>query len=904
MTNTASFVAGQKQAEKAAAHAAAGHPGATILEFTRAEIEGSIPARFERVADHFSERIAVKDADGALAYWELNQAANRLARAIRAIDAQGEEAIALLLGPGSASIVAVLGILKAGRMYLPLDSSFPPARIEYMLEDSQARLVITNRQNLALARKLAGEKVRCLNLDELEAGLSGENLDLEIPPERLAAMFYTSGSTGKAKGVLQDHRNLLHSAWVNSETNQYVPEDRIALLFSLSFAASCNSMFGALLNGASLLPFDAKTQLHRLPRWLIEEEITIYGSVSTLFRQLGAILTGKEEFPHLRMVSLGGETVLKQDFEIYRKYFPSTCKFRIGLGGTEMLVVRGCIFDKDYIAEENVMPVGYPMPDKEVLLVDESGAEVEVGQVGEIVVRSPYLSPGYWRRPELTREKFVEVAPGVRQYASGDLGRLAPDGCLHHLGRKDFQVKIRGYRIELGEIESVLMEHPAIREATVVVDAGTGGENRLVAYLVGKAGEAMPSMEEWRLYARKRLPDYMVPFAFVVLDEFPLTPTGKVDRRALPNLAEVLDLEKEYVAPRDELERELTQIWGELLGVSPIGIRNDFFKIGGHSLLAAGLIARVEERYGLRVDLAALAGGATVEGLAEALRAGGWSGKRSRLVVLRGGGDRPPLFCAPGVGGHVLAFRELAESLGAGQPVFGLQSRGLDGSEKPESNLEAIAAEYIREMRKVQPKGPYYLGGFSFGGYVAYEMARQLQAAGEEVGLVAILDAQAGAAPGFERGLTAGRRARYRVRSLLKKYGYHLKNLAGLKPGEMIAYLKKAPDRPNQREAIFGDAEEEDYEKVPKYLKAVMAANGEALRKYVPKRYRGKVTVFKSRDHGRGVYYGWEELAEGGVEEYEVPGNHRGILQEPNVQILARQIRACIDRTLSAPSSS
>lgn len=863
------------------------------VNFSKVEVEGSIPQRFKKVYPLFSEKVALKSWEMSLSYGEFNRVTNRIARLILDQGESLELPVGFLFGNDAYPILSIFGILKAGGFYLPLDPSFPQYRLEFTLEDSGARILITSQENLELAHQITKGRLKTLTLDEIDPTIPDDDLDVHISPDAPVCLYYTSGSTGRPKGVVQIHRNVLHSAWVSVGQNRSTPDDRVALLHSVGFAASLLPIFGTLLTGGTLLPFDLKRGLANLANWLREEQITVFMGVPTLFRHLAQSLSGTEEFPSLRLITVGGEAVLKSDVELYKKYFSKFADMRHGIGGTEMGSFRYFMIDKETEIPENIVPVGYPVPDKEVLILDDDGYPVPPDEVGEIVVKSRYLSGGYWRRPDLTAAKFKDVPgeEGVRMYWTGDLGRLTEDGCLYHLGRKDFQVKIRGFRVELGEIESVLMQHPGISEAAVVVNERPGFEKRLIGYVVMDKRHPAPSTEEMRIYLKKHLPDYMVPSAFVTLEAMPQTATGKIDRLKLPKLEEVLNLEKDYVPPRDAYERRLIQIWEELFEMAPIGIRNDFFQLGGHSLLAASLVTRIEETFRKRIDLARLTEAPTIEKLAVVLRSVSELEARPILVPIRENGRKPPLFCVHGVGGHVLPFLLLAQYLGEDVPLYGLQSKGIQDRTEEDNTIEGMAAAYIKEIRTVQPAGPYFVAGFSFGGFVAYEMARQLNAAGQSVGLVAILDTHAGAAPHFLPSLNRVQRISYRTKSLLEKMRFQAQNLGQKSPKEIAAYLRHRQERPDVREAIMGDVEDEQ---VPDYMMAIIQANARALRTYRPGRYPGKVTLFRSLDHGKGVYYGWEELAAGGVEVFDVPGNHRGILQEPNVKFLAEKLSACL----------
>jgi acyl-coenzyme A synthetase/AMP-(fatty) acid ligase len=379
---------------------------------------------------------------------------------------------------------------------------------------------------------------------------------------------------------------------VRQQTNDFhlCAEDRLTFLGSRG-----RDVFRALLNGAAVYPVEIKQEgLAGLADWLIQEEITMYNSVPSAFRHFVHTLTGAEQFPKLRLIKLVGETLYKRDVELYQKHFAPHCILVNSLGVTETGTVRQYFIDKNTHITSSLVPVGYPTDDKEVLLLDEDGNEVGVNQIGEIVVKSRYLSPGYWRRPELTQAKFFPDPAGgeKRLYHTGDLGMLQPDSCLIHLGRTDFQVKIRGNRVEIGEIETALLDLDTVKEAVVVAREDVPGHKRLVAYIV-PVNHSVPSVSTLRRALAEKLPDYMIPAAFVLMDTLPLTGIGKVDQRALPapgNTRSALDTP--FMAPRTPLEKTLTTIWTEVLGLEQIGIHDHFLDLGGNSLLATQVISR------------------------------------------------------------------------------------------------------------------------------------------------------------------------------------------------------------------------------------------------------------------------------------------------------------------------
>jgi amino acid adenylation domain-containing protein len=597
-------------------------PTNRFLEFKKEAIERSIPDLFEQQVRKEPDRLAVQGKSYALIYDELNRAANRVARAVLAQGAGGEEPIGLLLEHGAPMIVAILGVLKAGKIYLPLDSSYPSPRINFMLDDSQATLIVTDNKNLPLAKEWAQEGRRVLNIGALEPDLSDQNLTLAISPNALAYMLYTSGSTGQPKGVVQNHRNVLHNMMKYTNGAHICAEDRFSLHVSYSFSGAVTNTFSALLNGASLFPFDIKEEgLVNLADWLIQGEITVYQSVPTVFRHFLDTLTGEEEFPRLRLIDLFGEAVSVRDVERYKRHFSQSCILQHRMAATEMSVIRLYFIDKDTPITGNVVPVGYAVEDTEVLLLDEAGQQVSSNRTGEIAIKSRYLSPGYWRRPDLTQAKFLPDPNGgdERIYLTGDLGLMRPDGCLEHLGRKDFQVKIRGHRIEVDEIELALLDCAAIKEAVVVAREDQPDEKRLVAYVV-PAQESMTTINELRSVLRAKLPEYMMPSAFVLLDALPMTPNGKVDRLSLPAPDRARpDLEDTFVAPCTPVEEIVADTWTAVLGLERVGVHDNFFDLGGHSLLATQVMSRIRRAFQVELPLRRFFEAPTVAELAQSI---------------------------------------------------------------------------------------------------------------------------------------------------------------------------------------------------------------------------------------------------------------------------------------------
>lgn len=596
------------------------HPTGTFVEFEKSEIEQSISQRFERQVRMHPDRTAVKVDGRHLTYTQLNAAANGVAHAILGLRGEGPEHVAVLLGGGLSMIPTLLGVLKAGKSYVPLDPSYPDSRTRYMHDDSEAKLIVTDTQQRSRADDLARDGCQVLDIDGLAQDTPCENPGLSVPPTAAAFMLYTSGSTGQPKGFCHDHRNVLFEIMNYTNAVHFCPEDRLTQLASYSFGGSVRNIYGALLNGAALHGLNIKRDgTNTLAEWLVREEITVYRSVETLFYHFASSLTGGETFPDIRVVYLGGEPVYVRDVELFKAHFPRGCVLVNGLGTSESLTFRWLFIDHEMCIEGSRVPVGYPIEGKDVRLIDESGRGVGFDQIGEITVESDYLADGYWRNPEATKAAFISGEGGTGLYRTGDIGLMSPDGLLLHLGRKDFQVKIRGHRIEVAEIEAALIEHVHVREAIVVSRPDQRGEERLVAYFV-PAGDRTPTTGSLRKMLAERLPDYMIPSAFVALDGLPRTPSGKVDRRGLPHpdwTRPVLDAP--LVPPRSPIEEALVRIWSEVLGIDPIGVHDEFLDLGGHSLLATQVISRVVDAFRTELPVKAMFESPTVADMARVI---------------------------------------------------------------------------------------------------------------------------------------------------------------------------------------------------------------------------------------------------------------------------------------------
>ena len=507
------------------------------------------------------------------------------------------------------------------------------------------------------------------------------------------------------------------------------------------------------------------------------------------------------------------------------------------------------------------------------------------------------LAKGYLNRPELTAAKFIpnpfSDLPKARLYKTGDLARYLPDGNIEYIGRIDNQIKIRGFRIELSEVEGLLAKHPDVKEVATIVREDTPENRRLVAYIVTKTAQ-VPTVNSLREFLAIKLPSYMIPVAFVFLDILPLTPNGKIDRRALPVPSYTRQLDHAFVASQDDLELQLTKMWEQALDIRPIGTADNFFELGGHSLIAVKLLSEIDRSWHQKLPLSTFITAPTIAQFATILRQEQGSTNWSSLVKIESSGSKTPLFCIHPVGGNVLEYYPLAHQLGQEQPMYGIQSQGLDGIQTPLTQIEAMAANYINEIKTVQPDGPYLLVGYSFGGLIAFEIARQLESRSEKVSLLALLDTES---PNL-----------LDVRpSLLQTSGIHLRNFQQLNLQQKIKYVKDRvifrlmyQNRENSHKEFMLDTWATDLP--PEYLK-VLEANFQAGDDYIGKFYPGKIILFRSsiQPITQALYpdLGWGEIANV-VEIYDIQSPHQDLLKEPYIQSLTQQLKLCIDRL--APS--
>jgi amino acid adenylation domain-containing protein len=844
----------------------------------------TIPALVTDTAKTRPDAVAVTFEGQALRYAELDRRSNQVARCLADLGVAPGTLVGIALERSLDMVVGLLGILKAGAAYVPLDPAYPRDRLALMASDSGLSVLLTEQRFSDIVSSPA-----VLRMDADRARISAQSdapVDVAIAPEALAYVIYTSGSTGKPKGVEIPHRavvNFLASMALRPGLSE---RDCLLAVTSLSFDIAGLELWLPLMVGAHIeLASRATASNGAALKALVESgDVTVLQATPSTYRLM--LEAGWRRTSKLKVL-IGGEATPR---ELADQLLERAASVWNMYGPTET-TIWSCVHELERGAP---VLIGRPIANTQVYVLDRHLQPVPPGVTGEIHIAGDGVARGYLGRPELTRERFLpdpfSQQPGARMYRTGDLGRLRPDGALDYLGRNDFQVKLRGYRIELGEIEANLATHPAVREAVVVAYEEAPGDQRLVAYFTS---DSPPAFDDLRAHLRAKLPDYMVPARFMVLDRLPLTANNKIDRKALPkpDRATAPGTSRARAMPREAVEFKLRAIWEELLQQTGIGTDDNFFDLGGHSLLALKLFDRVQAAFGIQLPIAALFQAPTIEKLAGLLRREGWQPSWSSLVPIQTSGSKRPLFCVHAIGGNVLNYRLLSRCLGDDQPFYGLQARGLGGTEPPHTSVEEMATAYIREMKTVQPEGPYHLCGASSGGTVAFEIAQQLHASGERVGLLSFLDTHVPQPPPRSREALA-LSALHRAGMLLD---WHLGELLLRSPRAGLGYLA---ERARARLDGINQPIERTMRSATPITQRVFEANMRAIHAYTPKTYPGSAVMLLSRDMPQRAAFdarlAWADLLLGGLNVRFVPADHETLLDEPVVQDVAQVLGRCL----------
>ena len=862
--------------------------------------EVSLAALVEAQVERTPQAIAVICGDGQLTFAELNERANQFAHHLLRQGAGPDKLVGVCLNRSLDTVVALLAIIKTGGAYLPIDPLLPPDRIQYLIEDSGVSMIVSEQQHVSYFPSFHGMAI--LMEDRSWRDNPRDNPGVGVDPTSLAYLIYTSGSTGKPKGVQIPRGAFTNLLWSMRNLLQLTEADRVLAVTTISFDIAGSEIWLSLIVGARMVMAtredagDGKLLLN-----LIRDQDVTFMQATPITWQL-LFTAGWKQKLNMQAVC-GGEAMPP---ELAAQLVPAVKRLWNLYGPTETTV-----WSTAYVVTDpgKLSLIGRPFANTLCYILDSERQPVPIGITGDLYIAGDGLATGYHNRPELNAASFVDdpFQDGAkRMYRTGDLARYRADGNIECLGRIDHQVKLRGYRIELGEIEAALKDIPEITEAVVTLREDLPGNKRLVAYIVCSSGIVPETTNIVRLL-RTRLPYYMVPEAYQTLAKLPVSPTGKIDRKALPvPQGQQLSAAGTYEAPRGPVQEILAQIWSEVLEVPRVGIFDDYFDLGGDSFRAVRLILKIRQAFPeSRPSLATFLRAPTIERFAGTLTGG--DADWSCLVPVREGVGRPPFFCVHGAGGNWMSMRALAMAMPSDQPFYCLQARGLDGRSAPFATVEETAACYNEYIRSVQPHGPYNLGGGCYGGLVAFEMACQLRSAGERVDVVALIDATNYASG---RHISKSRLLYFKLSFLVRRTFHHLRQLEATNPSERRHYLwqrfkigwrviteaknafrddaasNDANDDYNGRTAY--DSSGDDFEE---NLDRIREASLVAARTFVPKPYDGQVMVFRAKQRPDEPYLdaalGWGPVVFGGVTVHEIDADHNNIFEPPAVSVVA-----------------
>lgn len=868
---------------------------------------------FEEQVARQPNAIALEVGDESVTFAELEARANRLANLLREKGARPGRYVGICFDRGFDLVTAMLAVAKSGAAYLPLDSSYPPDRLQFMVEDAQALLVVTERKHETLFASAAALVVDGAARDAIERSSAARPATAGTSNDVCYSIF-TSGSTGKPKGVVLTHRAVVNTFdWV-SRTFRVGPGDRLFFVTSPCFDLSVYDTFGALGAGATVVI--ATQALLRDPATMVDElvrrKITIWDSAPAALARLAPLFPApSKDTTTLRLTMLSGDWIPLGLPDAVRTAFPGCEVMSLG-GATEAAIWSNWFPIGTIDPRWTSIPYGRPIQNARYHVLDRRLQPAPVGVSGDLFIGGVCLAQGYLNRPELTSERFVAdpFAAGERLYKTGDLARYFENGDLEFLGRADFQVKIRGFRVELGEVEAALLAQTGVREAACMAHADPSGQRSLVAYVVAEKGHTLDE-ETLRAALARSLPDFMLPSHTIVLDTMPVSSNGKLDRKALPNPT-MRSTRVAFVAPRTPQETALVRIFESVLEKKPLGIADDFFVNGGHSLLAVTLMSRIKAELGLDLRLSLLLECPTVEKLVAAIKQPN-SDRKSCLIELRPGDDKRCLFLIHDGDGETLLYRTLAGLIPKSIPVYGVAPLARGRLPTVHASVEEMASHYIREIRARQPSGPYFLGGLCAGGVIAYEVAHQLECVGERVfaGLV-----EAAPPDAARRPLRITRERWQRVASIvptvgretnlaLKKLRNKLVNLINYELGYQTGRVRGRVLFEVLRRGGFADGRSwPEWLPAPTIREIYLAAS----RRYKPgKSAHVRAVVFRASEHGGDAPpfrdllvdedLGWKALLGDNVTIVDAPGGHSNILQQPHVNSVAPYFCAAFDET-------
>ncbi len=858
--------------------------------------------QLDQTCQNFKEKIAIEQNDKQITYAVLDNMANRLANCLIANQLPKGSIIAVILDDRIDIIVTLIGILRAGCVFVPLDPEFPKERLRHIVTELSPDCFITQIKFNRLVAQVSNQtkNSRLLNIDgnssdgqknivpiiEPLNSFSAEKPTVSVDNEAMCYIYYTSGSTGTPKGIAGRLKSISHFIRWEIETFNVVSGWRVSQFTMPTFDAFLRDVFVPLgVGGTICIPPDRNELLDSktLMDWIDSQQINFIHCVPSLFRIMVNGDLDSQKLQSLKYILMAGEVLHVSEVKKWLETYSSKIQLVNLYGPSETTMVKFCHFVQESDLKRGFIPIGKPIKGAKALILDDEKEVCPFGIKGELYLRTPYMTLGYYNNPELTQAVFIKNPfsdnPSDLIYKTGDLARVLSDGNFQFLGRKDNQVKIRGIRIELGEIENVLINHHLIKEAVVLLREDIPGNQRLVAYTV-PALEPHPTTSELQRFLKERLPDYMVPSIFVMLEAMPLTNNGKIDRHVLPVPEPTRQAPEEtFVAPRNKLEFQLANIWQKVLGIQSIGVYDNFFDLGGHSLLAVTLLSRIEKMFDKHLPLMTLFQAPNIAQLAAILKKEGVPDRHILVIIQSQGTCYPFLFI-----GSTNYARALAPMLGNNQPVYGLNIFGLQPSDGtvPLLNVKDIARQYCQKIRTVQPKGPYYLGGYCADAKIALEIAQQFQADGEKIALLAFIDVV---------WQPQGSYFHRHWHNFLEMGFSYISHKARQKFNHTKTLLKLSLSK--RAKTFYRHTQK----KSPRQLQDLQFINSfrAALNNYEPQPYLGRITLFLSSDWRLKHSAALSQLATGGLEVYEVAGYHDNLFVAPQVEILGKQLKCCLE---------
>jgi amino acid adenylation domain-containing protein len=869
----------------------------TIVPYSK---DKTLNMLFEEQAVKSPDNLALQLGSETMTYKELNERANQLARQLLEFGVKPADNVGLLVNRGFEMIIGMYAILKAGAAYIPVDPGYPIDRQQYILSNSAVSLLITDSMHPlnALMPEVKSINIKTADYNQFDAS----NLDLQIDSRQLAYTIYTSGSTGQPKGVMIEHHSAVNLVlWVNNRFNVGA-DDRLLFITSMCFDLSVYDIFGILAIGGTLVIADQAqvNDINQLMDMLQDYRITFWDSVpSTLDYLVKELASGNTDYKQnaLRVVFLSGDWIPVNLPDKIKHFFPSANVISLG-GATEATVWSNYFVIEDTDANWKSIPYGRPIYNNFFYILDDDLQPVPDGIAGNLFIGGVGVARGYANEPEKTATSFItdpfNKDCGGKMYRTGDLGRMLPDMNMEFLGRKDNQVKIHGFRVELGEIEHMLSQYDELESAIVLAKDDNEGKKKLIGYVVANGTFDKDAVVE---YLKLKLPEYMVPLLWVEMQSFPLNINGKIDRNALLELPLPEHVAKAYTPPLSDSEKIMATIWQQVFGMEKIGVNDNFFELGGHSLMALQIMARFEKQTGIKFPAAILFKNPTVSSLlASVEKADDAKPKWKSLVPIKSTGSKMPLYIVHGDGLYVLKFKDLANHLDKEQPLFGLQPAELNGANETMNTMADIAGHYVSEILDHNPNGPYAIAGYSFGGFVAIEMERQLTEMGKMVKMLGIFDTDAG---------NSFYNKSWRI-TLLKKIGRQFPKLLWLSksfvkdPSGTFQYqyrlfLRRAQHLGNR----IGLTEEPEVDGVYNQIKVINEKQHMAFKSYNIQPFNNYVYLFKAKKRVYFVddfkYLGWQKFAKKGVKVIDVPGDHATMLQQPNVSEFGKSLQEALN---------